>query len=93
MPTLKEASLNHSSKKEIFDLAEVPVNIEVQESEFKASDGLMKKFKYIEIDGYKYTIRNKALAAMKGIISARPTTTKVKFNKTESGDIFVVPLD
>jgi len=93
MTTLKEASLNHKAKKELHSLAEVPVDIEIKEDSFKNAQGQEVKYKYVEIDGYKYTVKSKVLSALKNIVAARPSVTKVKFQKTEDGDIIVVPLD
>lgn len=90
---LKELSLSHVAKKEITDLDSVDLNLEVKESEFQTKEGTKAKFNYIEIDNYKYTIKSKVLSALKNIMTLRPQTTKVKFNKNEDGSITVIPLD
>lgn len=93
MATLKEISLKHKGKKELWDLEFVPVEIEVKDDVFTGDNGKPVPFQYIEIDGWKYTIRAKNLEAIKNIIEMRPQTTKVKFKKTDKGEIVCVPLD
>lgn len=93
MTSLKEASLAYKGKKELSDLNEISVNIEIKQDEFDADNGQKRKYNYVEIDGYKYTVRAPVLKALKGIIQARPQTTKIKVSKTEGGEYVVIPLD
>ena len=57
------------------------------------SDDGKIKFKYIEIGGWKYTIKANVLALIQDIINVRPTTTKVKVYRDKEGDFKVMPLD
>jgi len=93
MVSLKEVSLNHKGKRELWDLDHVPVNIEVKDNVFTGEGGKPVAFKYIEIDGWKYTIRAKDLEAIKNILEMRPQTTKVKFKRTDKGEILCMPVD
>lgn len=93
MTTLRDASLNYSPKKELHQLQSVPVDIEIIEDTFKNEAGADVKYKYVEINGYRYTINKKSLAALKNIVAARPSVKNVKFEKAEDGSVFVVPLD
>lgn len=92
MVTLKELSLKHTAKREITDLDKVSVDLEVQEGSFE-KDGKTIGYKFVKIDDYSYTIKSKTLTALKSIVTNRPQTKFVKFDKTESGDIVVIPLD
>lgn len=90
---LKEFSLTHKGKKELSDLKEIPIDIEIKEDTFIDKESkLPVKFNFIEVDGYKYTLRSKDLQAIKTIVTARPNTTKIQFIKTESGTQ-CIPLD
>ena len=92
MGTLKEISLTYSARKEITDLDKVDISLEVKDDTFK-KDGVTRPYKYVEIDNYRYTINSKSLTALKTVMQVRPQTKNVKFNKTDSGDIVVIPLD
>lgn len=93
MTSLKETSLNFKGRRDLWDLEFVPINSEVKDGTFSGEGGKPIAFQYIEIDGYKYTIRAKNLEAIKNIIEMRPSTTKVKFKKTDKGEILCAPID
>lgn len=93
MTTLKEASLKFKGKRELWDLDSVAVDVEIKDDVFTGDGGKQVPFQFIEIDGWKYTIRAKNLEAIKNIIEMRPQTTKVKFKKTDKGDILCMPVD
>jgi hypothetical protein len=92
MTSLKEMSLSYSSKKELTSLAKVSVDLNVQEGTFQAN-GKDVKFNFVEIDGYKYTVKAKTFEALKRILDVRPQTKFVKFEKDKNGELFVIPLD
>lgn len=90
---LKEFSLSHKSKKELSDLKEIPVSIEIREGEFTDKETKQPiKYNFIEIDGYQYSLKAKDIQAIKTILSARPQTTKIQFIKTDNGNQ-CIPLD
>lgn len=94
MTTLREASLTHKQKKELYHLESVPVDTEIKKGSFKDSKtGQDVPYSYVEIDGYKYTINSKLMSNIQTIVAARPTVKNIKFQRTEQGQIFVVPLD
>ena len=93
MTTLKDASLSHTAKKELYHLDSVPVDIEMQEGSFTNKEGKEVKYNFVEIEGYQYTVKAKVLAALKSIVQARPDVKNVQFQKTETGEIIVIPLD
>lgn len=93
MVSLKEISLKHKGKRELWDLEFVPVDVEVKDDVFSGEGGKPVAYQYVEIDKYKYTIRAKNLEAIRNILEMRPSTTKVKFKKTDKGEVLCVPFD
>lgn len=93
MTTLKETALNHVSKKELWHLPSVSVDVEIKEANFTGKEGKDIPYKYIEVNGYKYTVNAKLLSALKTIVSARPDVKNVKFQRDDNNQVFVVPLD
>ena len=92
MGSLKDFAIAHNSKKELTDLKEIPIGIDVKEGTFPGKDGLPVKYNYVEIDGYKYSLNSKNLNAIKSILHVRPQCTKVQFVKTDQG-MMCIPLD
>lgn len=94
MTTLREASLTHKAKKELYHLASVPIDIEIKQGKFKDSKtGQDVPYSYIEIEGYKYTINSKLMSNIRTIVATRPTVQNIKFERTPEGQVFVIPLD
>lgn len=96
MPTLREAAQQFVGKKELTDLDKIPLDIEIISDTFDGKGenaGKKIPYQYIEINGWKYTIRANILEQMQTIALTRPTTKFVKVNKTPKGELFVVPLD
>lgn len=80
-------------KKDITSLPALDLKtLNVQEGTF--GEGTDKRsFKYIEIDGWKYTLKANVIEAIKEVIDNRPTTTKVKVYAGKDGELKVMPLD
>jgi hypothetical protein len=96
MPTLKEFASSYASKKEITDLESIPINTEVKTGTFDGkgeNEGKKMPFNYIEIDGWKYTLRGALVDQIKAVIANKPTCTKIKIGKTPKGELFVMPID
>ncbi len=96
MATLREKATTFVGKKELFDLDKIPLDIEIKEDTFDGKGenaGKKIPYSYIEIGGWKYTIRANIMEQMQTIALTRPTTKFVKVNKTPKGELFVVPLD
>ena len=92
MTTLKEAAKSYKGKKELTDLEKIPVDISFQEGTFTNDQNKEIKFNFIEIDGYKYTIRSALMSQIKRLLDARPMTKNIKIQE-EKGETFVIPLD
>jgi hypothetical protein len=92
MANLKETAKQFGGKKELTDLPEIPVDIEVRKDSYQ-KDGQTREYYYIELNGWKYTIRAEALEKIKTVITLRPQTTKIKFYKDDKGQLAVMPLD
>ncbi|NJO30856.1 MAG: hypothetical protein HC874_27360 [Richelia sp. SL_2_1] len=62
MVTLKDAALNYKSdKKDLTTLPSVDVNTEIKEGTFEGKDGKLIKYNYMEIEGWKYSIKAEVL--------------------------------
>lgn len=92
MPTLREISLGHSAKRDITDIPSLSVDLDIKDGVFE-SNGKQVKYNYVEIDGYKYTIKAKVLEAIKSVIAVRPQTKHVKIQLTPKGEYVAFPLD
>lgn len=93
MATLKDTAMNYSGRKELSDLESIPVDIEVKTDKFTGKDGKEYPFSFIEVGGWKYTLKAKDLDKIKQIVQVRPTTKHIKFQKDGQGGFFVIPLD
>jgi len=93
MTSLKETALNYKSeKKDITNLESIPIDIEVKEGSFE-KNGKKMSYKFVEMNGWQYSIKASLFEKIQQIIAARPATTKIKINKTPTGELFVIPLD
>jgi hypothetical protein len=93
MTTLRETAVAHvAGKKDITTLDRIPVDCEVKIGKFQ-SNGKEVTYSYVEIEGYKYSIKGALLDKIKQIVVARPQTKFIKAQKTANGDIFIIPLD
>lgn len=66
--------------------------LEVREASFGEGEA-KKNYKYVEIDGWKYTIKAGVISAIKDLLEMRPTTTKVKVYLDKEGELRVMPVD
>lgn len=92
MVTLREFASSYKSAKDLTDLQEIPVNIEIKEGSFE-KNGSKLKYHFIEIDNWKYSLKGDIIQQIQQVISNRPTTTKIKVNRAPNGALYVVPLD
>lgn len=94
MGTLKQTALNYSGNKDITELERVSIDLEVKTDSYTSK--ITKQpvtWNYIEVDGIKYSIPNKALVKMKELLEIRPTTKFIKVNKGTDGQYSVINLD
>jgi hypothetical protein len=81
------------TKKDLTSLPSIDLkSLEVKEASFGEGEA-KKNYKYVEIDGWKYTLKANVLSAIKDILEVRPTTTKVKVYLDKEGETRVMPLD
>lgn len=92
MASLKESAIAYSGKKELYNLDKVPVDVEFQTGSFDSKDGKKVPFSFIEIDGYKYTIKASILEQVKNVLSVNPNAKYIKFQKAPNGEVYCVPL-
>lgn len=94
MVTLKEAAISYKSeKKDITSIARIPVDIEVKEGVFTNDKNMPVKYSYIEVDGWKYSVKGDVLEKIQQTVKVRPQTTAIKVEKTPKGEFYVIPLD
>lgn len=101
MAKLKDEALAYESKltKNIAELEEVSVDIDVEDDEFETEDekGNPKtvKQKVTMIDGEKYRVPNSVLKQLKTHLEDNPNLKKFKVKKSGSGlntDYTVIPI-
>lgn len=93
MTSLKDAAMSFKNeKKDVTSLPSIPVDIEVKEGSFE-KNGQKMKYKFIEVNGWKYSIKSALLEKIQQIIGVRPSTKNIKIEKAPNGDMFVIPLD
>lgn len=87
MATLKESAETYERKqtKNIADLDEVPLDLEVYKGEGTDSDGKTFTYNYVELNEEHYRVPNSVLEEMKAILEAKPDTKLVKVKKTGEG--------
>lgn len=85
---LKDTALQFK-KKDITDLPEISLlDLEVKTELFEG-----RPWSYIELNGWKYSIKNELLGQIKETITYRPQTTKIKVVRTDKNELKVVPID
>ena len=93
MVNVKEFAKSWSSKKELCDLPALDIaTLSIENGEFEVEGGSKKKWYYIEIDGYKYSLKSNILSQIKTILETRPLATKIQFKKAPNGEIVVFDL-
>jgi hypothetical protein len=96
MPTLKDLALKYTGKKELYDLDKIDVSLEVKQDTFDGkgqNEGKKIAYNYIEIDGYKYTIKADLMQQIKQTLESRPQTKFIKVNRAANGTLYIIPLD
>lgn len=87
MGTLKEEARDYEPKqtKNIADLPEVDVNLELFDAEGKDTNGKVFKYKYLSLNGEEYRVPASVIAELQEIVKAKPDTVKIKVAKSGSG--------
>lgn len=93
MASLKEMALSYQGKKDIADLEKIPIDIEVKTDTFTNKDKQVVPFNYIEMNGWKYTIKGKMLEELQNLAKANPNAKFFRFKKASNGELFAIPLD
>ena len=87
MATLMEEAKNYEAPttKNIADLKEVPVNLELLDRTGRGSDGEEFKYKVIKIDGVEYRVPGSVLGNLKVISEKKPDLKKFAVSKQGTG--------
>ena len=87
MSKLKEEALNYEAPttKNIVDLKEVDVEMELEDREGKDKDGEIFKYKVIVVDGEDYRVPGSVIGNLKGILEKKPDLKKFSVSKTGEG--------
>lgn len=98
MSSIIETAKAYESRrtKNIADLKEVDVLLNVFDGEGKDKDGKPFKYKYIEVEGEEYRIPDTVLKDLKAILERKPVLKKFCVNKKGEGfatEYTVIPLD
>lgn len=99
MTSLKEAALSYKGSKELFELPKLSVDVEIKTDFFdgkqKDASGnpLKVPYNYIEIEGWKYTIKANLMKQIKYLLEQNPNMKFFKFVKAPDGTIFVMAAD
>jgi hypothetical protein len=99
MATLGDFAKTFESQttKNIADLKEVSVDLQLEDREGSDSKGIAFKYKVIVIDGIEYRVPNSVIGNLKAILSKKPTLKKFSVAKqgTTKDDTkyTVIPLD
>jgi hypothetical protein len=98
MATLKESAKVYvpEQTKNIAELPIVSVNFELRDGEGKDKDGLVFKYKYIEVNGEEYRVPGKVIGDIKSILESKPDLQTVKVIRKGTGlgtQYTVIPLD
>ncbi len=68
MVNVKDFVKSWSGKKELYELPALDVaTLDIKSDEFEVEGGAKKKYNYIEIDGYKYSLKAAVLSQIKQI--------------------------
>lgn len=90
---IKDFVKTWSGKKDLCDLPALDLStLDIKSGEFEVEGGAKKSYNYIEIDGYKYSIKSGVLAQIKTIVQTKPLCNKIQFKKAPNGDIIVLDL-
>lgn len=89
---LKDFAVSYKSKKELYDLSSIPIDIEIKPATFKGEDNKEIPYNYIEIDGYKYTIKANLIKQLSDCIKQNAEMKSFKVVRTSKGELIVVPL-
>ena len=99
MPTLSEFACTYSTEttKNISELKEVPVNLELEDREGKDKEGNTFKYKVIVVEGIDYRVPSSVIGNLKAILEKKPSMTKfsvARQGKTKDDTKYtVIPLD
>ena len=98
MATLKDSAIAYESPttKNIADLQEVDVDLNLEERKGKNDAGEEFKYNVIIIDGEEYRVPNSVLNNLKAILEKKPTLKKFSVSKTGQGmntKYTVIPID
>lgn len=87
MATLKEAAKGFVPKqtKNIADLNQVPVDVELRDGEGIDNDGKPFQYKYLELNGEHYRVPGSVIGQIKDLLEAKPTLQFVRVKKTGAG--------
>ena len=87
MVTLGEFAKTYESKqtRNISELTEVSTDLDLQDDEFKTSEGEIVHQKVVEINGENYRVPNSVIAQLKVMIEDNPDLKKFKVNATGTG--------
>ncbi len=98
MAKLHEAASEYEipTTKNIADLKEVSVDLELEDRTGKAESGDEFKYKIIKVDGQEYRVPGSVLGSLKAILEKKPTLKKFAVTKQGSGmntRYQVIPLE
>ena len=97
MTTLKESAQAYKPQqtKNITELEEVSVNIDIEEVEYTDNEGKAFTINQIEIDGEKYRVPTSVIKQLKAQLEGNPKLEKFKVNRSGQGmqtEYTVIPL-
>jgi hypothetical protein len=98
-PTLSEFAGSYSSEatKNISDLKEVDVSLQLEDREGKDKDGNVFRYKVVVVDGIDYRVPSSVIGNLKAILEKKPSMTKfsvARQGKTKDDTKYtVIPLD
>jgi len=98
MATLGEEAKVFEPKqtKNIADLQEVPIDLELKTGAGIDGSGKEFSYKYIEIEGVEYRVPSKVIGDIKAILQKKPTLKRIAVTKKGSGlntQYTVIPID
>lgn len=93
MVNVKEFVKTWSGKKELYDLPALELaTLDIKSDEFTTETGAKKAYNYIEVGGYKYSLKAGIMAQIKQIIETKPLVSKIQFKRAPNGDVVVFDL-
>jgi len=98
MAKLKEEALKYEAPttKNIADLKEVSVELELEDKSGKASDGKEFKYKVVIVDKEEYRVPGSVLGNLRAILEKKPDLKKFAVSKQGTGmntKYTVIPLE